>query len=184
MDIKNKFESIDKINELHLNKFPEQVFNRGEEDKVKKFLERYPAKYYAIRDKTKAGGVFKLKVDYDKVLDEIGEYNVFSINVSSVNYADNQLLVGDIEFLSNGEVYAILSTVPGASGRDAIKNPTFNIRTDIFDKGLNKIPHFDYLYQYVISNGLTDVVVEFCLFDKKVGINSENIIVYELRTHY
>ncbi len=184
MEIKNKMESIRKINELKLNRFPEQVFNKGEEEKVREFLKMYPAPYYAIRDKSKAGGVFKLKVDYDKVLEEIGEYNLFSINVSSANYVDNQLLVGEIEFLSNGGVYAILSTDPTASVRDALSNPSFNLKTDIFDRSLNVIPHFDFIYQYIIFNGLKDVIVEFSLFDKKVGINSEKIVVYELRTHY
>lgn len=184
MIIRNKLESIDKINELKLNKFPEQLFRANEEDKVKKFLEDYPAQYYAIRDKSKAGGVFKLKVDYNKVLEEIKTYNLFTINVSSANYVDNQLLVGEIEFLSNGEVYAILSIDPTASVRYALSNPTYNIKTDIFDKQINRIPHFDVIYQYVTSHNLQNVIVEFALFDKNVGIKKEKIIVYELRTYY
>ena len=182
--IRNKLESIDKINELGLNKFPEQLFKENEEERVKEFIENYPANYYAIRDKSKAGGTFKLKVDYDKVLDEISGYNLFTINVSSANYVDNQLLVGEIEFLSNGEVYAILSIDPTASVRDALRNPTFNLKTDIFDKKLNEIPHFNYIYQYIMDNNLQDVIVEFALFDKEVGIKKEKVIVYELRTHY
>lgn len=184
MKIKNKMESIIRINELHLNRFPEQVFYKGEEEQVQHFLKMYPASYYAIRDKSKSGGVFKLKVTYDKVLEEISEYSLFSINVSSANYVDNQLLVGEIEILSNGEVYAILSTDSTASVRDALSNPTFNLKTDIFDRRLNDIPNFDFIYQYIISNGLIDVIVEFSLFDKEVGINNEKIVVYELRTHY
>ena len=31
---------------------------------------------------------------------------------------------------------------------------------------------------------LLDVIVEFALFDKEVGLKKEKIIVYELRTHY
>ena len=184
MIIKNKLESINKINELNLNKFPEQLFRENEETKVQEFLDSYPANFYAIRDKSKAGGTFKLKVNYDKVLDEIKGYNLFTINVSSANYVDNQLLVGEIEFLSNGEVYAILSVDPTASVRDALSNPTFNLKTKIFDKRLNKIPHFDYIYQYISNNNLYDVIVEFALFDKEVGIKKEKVIVYELRTHY
>lgn len=184
MKIKNKLESVRRINELKLNRFPEQVFHKGEERKVQEFLKMYPVPYYAIRDKSRTGGVFKLKVDYDKVLEEISEYDLFSINVSSANYADNQLLVGEIEFLSNDDVYAILSTDPDASVRDALNKPTFNLKTDISDRNLNAIPYFDYIYQYIISNGLYDVIVEFALFDKEVGINNEKIVVYELRTHY
>lgn len=184
MIIKNKIESINKINELKLNKFPEELFKENEKEKIKEFLEKYPAKYYAIRDKSKAGGTFKLSVDYDKVLDEIKGYNLFTINVSSFNYAENQLLVGEIEFLSNGEVYATLSTDPSASVRDALNKPTYNLKTDIFDKKLNKIPHLNIIYEYIIKHNLQDVVVEFAIFNKELGLNNENVIVYELRTHY
>lgn len=184
MIIRNKLDSINMINKLDLNKFPEMLFRENEEDKIQAFIDSYPANFYAIRDKSKAGGLFKLKVDCDKVLDEIKGYNLFTINVSSANYIDNQLLVGEIEFLSNGEVYAILSIDPTASVRDAIANPTFNFKTDIFDKRLNKIPHFDFIYQYISNNKLLDVIVEFALFDKEVGLKRQKIIVYELRTHY
>lgn len=184
MRIDNKLESIKKINELCLNKFPEQLFKENEQDKVKEFLYKYPAKYYAIRDKSKACGNSKLKVSAEDVLNEIKEYSLFTINVSSANYVENQLLVGEIEILSNGEVYVTLSVDSSASGRDALSNPTFNLSTDIFDKKLNKIPYFDLIYQYIISHNLQDVIVEFALFDTEVGINNEHIVVYELRTHY
>lgn len=184
MFIKNKLESMKKISELGLNKFPEQLFKAGEQEKVREFLTCYPAQYYAIRDKSKAGGIFKLKVAANDVLAEINDYDLFTINVSSANYVENQLLVGEIQILSNGEVYATLSVDPTASVRDALRNPTFNLKTDIFDKKLNKIPHFDLIYEYIITHNLQNVIVEFALFDKEVGIRKERIIVYELRTHY
>ena len=184
MKINNKLESIEAINNLGLNKFPEQLFKKGEQRKVKEFLKNNPANYYAIRDKMKPRGLFKLKVPYDRVLEDIKEYDLFSINVSSSNYADNQLLVGEIELLSNGEVYSSLSLDPSASVRDAVSKPDFNIRTNIFDKELDNIPHFDYIYKYISDNNLYDIIVEFSLFDIEVGIKKERIIVYELRTNY
>lgn len=45
MKIRNKMESVEKINELKLNKFPEQTFRYGEEQKIKDFLKMYPAPY-------------------------------------------------------------------------------------------------------------------------------------------
>lgn len=184
MEIKNKLESAKKIEEMKLNKLPEQLFNKGETEKVQDFLKKHPATYYAIRDKSKSGGTFKLKVDCNKVLEEIKEYNLFSINISSINYANNQLLVGEIEILSNNQIYATLSTDPNASVRDALSNPTFNIKTDIFDKDLNNIPYFDFIYEYIISNDLKDIIVEFALFNKDIGTNNERIVIYELRTNY
>lgn len=184
MIIRNKMESVCKINELGLNRFPEEIFHANEESKIREFLQTYRARYYAIRDKSRPMGTFKLKVMYDRVLEEIQGYNLFSINVSSANYVDNQLLVGEIEFLSNGRVYAILSTNSEASVRDAIREPDFNLNTDIFDKKLNSIPHFDFIYEYIASHNLYDVIVEFALYNKDVGIKRERVIVYELRTNY
>ena len=184
MIIKNKIESMQLINELGLNKFSEKLFNKNEEEKVKEFIKCYPAKYYAIRDKSKTSGKFKLKVSVDRIFDEIKDYSLYSINVSSANYVDNQLLVGEIEILSNGEVYTILSTNPTASVRDAITNPDFNFKTIIFDKKLDEIPYFDYIYKYISDNNLYDLIIEFALFNKNVGINNEKVIVYELRTNY
>ena len=120
----------------------------------------------------------------EKVLDEIDGYDLFSINVSSANYVDNQLLVGEIKFLSNGEVHAILSLDPKASVRDAIIKPDFNLKTTIFDKELGRIPYFDYIYKYISDNNLYDIIVEFALFDKEVGEKKERIVIYELRTNY
>ena len=184
MIIRNKLESISKIKKLGLNTFPEQLFSRDQQELVRLFLEKYPAKYYAIRDKTRAGGIFKLKVEAKDIIKEIQSYELFTINVSSANYADNQVLVGEIEILSNGSIYATLSVDSTASVRDALRNPTFNISTDIFDKMLNQIPYFDWIYQYISDNNLFDVIVEFSLFNMDVGIKKQQIIVYELRTHY
>lgn len=184
MNINNKMESIEKIQELNLNKFPEQLFKINEGKKVLKFLNRYPAKYYAIRDKSKAGGTFKLMVESDKVLEEIKDYSLYTINVSSANYIENQLLVGEIQILSNNDVYLTVTTDPKASVRDAIRNPMFNIKSNIFDNTLDSVPYFDEVYQYIINNELKDVIVEFALFNKNVGIKNERIIIYELRTDY
>ena len=164
--------------------FPEKIFKSSEINEVQDFINTYPANYYAIRDKSKASGVFKLKVEPQNILNEVVGYDLFSINVSSYNYIDNQLLVGEI-FVSNTSVNAILSTNSGYSVRDAIKNPDFNIMTNIFDdKTLNQIPCFDEVYKYIIDNKLQNTIVEFAYFDKPIGINKENIIIYELRTDY
>lgn len=184
MKIKNKIESYKKIIELNLNRFPENIFKSGEVDKVKNFIETYPANYYAIRDKSKAGWVFKLKVESQNILNEVLGYDLFSINVGSYNYIDNQLLVGEI-YISNTEVNGILSTNSKYSVRDAIRNPNFNFTTNIFDdKILNQIPYFDAVYEYIVNKKLQNTIVEFAYFDKPVGINNENIIIYELRTDY
>ena len=182
--IKNKIESIYLIKNLNLNRFPEKLFRSNCEKDVIEFLNKYPAKYYAIRDKSKNYGLFKLKVLKDDVLLEIKDYKCFTINVSSYNYVDNQLINGEIEILSSGMVYAQFSCDPIATGRPDDPNCII-INTNIFNSNeLNKIPGFDYIYDYFVSHGLVDVIVEFALFDTDVGINNEKIIIYELRTDY
>jgi len=184
MKISNKIESYEKIIELGLNRFPEKIFKGNELTNIKGFIEEYPAKYYAIRDKSRAGGVFKLKVEPQNILNEVSEYNLFSINVSSYNYVKNQLLVGEI-LLQNNIISAILSTNRNYSVRDAIKNPDFNFVTNIFDDELlNNIPCFNNIYEYIVKHKLKGVIVEFAYFNKPVGINQENIIIYEIRTDY
>lgn len=184
MKITNKIESYNKIIELGLNRFPEKIFKSSQTNEVQDFINTYPANYYAIRDKTKAGGVFKLKVEPQNILNEVSGYDLFSINISSYNYINNQLLVGEI-FISGTTVNAILSTNSGYSVRDAIRNPDFNFVTSIFDdRTLNKIPCLDNVYKYIVDNKLQNIIIEFAYFDKPVGINNENIIIYELRTDY
>lgn len=183
MKISNKIESSIAIKNLHLNYFPEQIFKAGQEKEILEFVNKYPAQYYAVRDKSKAGGVFKLKVEKEDILKETKNYDLFSINVSSFNYVDNQVLVGEIQ-VSDDMLSIIVSTNNKHSLRDAYKNPDFNLKTDIFDKTLDKIPCFDRLYKYIVSKNLQNMVVEFALFNEPVGVNKENIIVYELRTEY
>lgn len=183
--IKNKLESINKIKELKLNTFPEALFKKGEEAKVLEFVNKHNADYYAIRDKSKVGGMFKLKVKKEDILEEIKNYDLFTLNVSSINYKDNQIMEADIEIKRNGEIYITISKNPEVNVRDNIEDAYMSIKTDIFDdKTLNRIPEFDYIYNYISEHNLFDVLVELSLFDIPLGIYNERIIVWELRTHY
>lgn len=60
--------------------------------------------------------------------------SIKKINELCLNKFPDQLLVGEIEVLSNGDVYTTMSVDPSASVRDALKNPTFNLSTEIFEK--------------------------------------------------
>ena len=57
--------------------------------------------------------------------------------------------------------------------------------TNIFDdKILNNIPCFDKVYKYIVENKLQNMIVEFAYFDKPVGINQENMIIYKRNWHH
>lgn len=185
MEIKTKLDSIKKIKELKLNKFPEQLFKREEEEKIKKFIKDYPAEYYAVRSKEVVGckkNNFKaLRCD---VLDEIKNFNLFTINVSSYNYTSNLILIGDIKIGKDNTVWFIGTTNKDFTGKMAEQFPEFNICTDIFDESLDLIPGFDLIYKYIVEHNLVDVIVEFAIYDKKVGIYNEKIIIFEIRTEF
>jgi hypothetical protein len=48
--IYNKIQSIEYIKMMDLNRFPEKLFKNNMEKDMLKFMDDYPAKYYAIRD--------------------------------------------------------------------------------------------------------------------------------------
>ena len=57
--------------------------------------------------------------------------------------------------------------------------------TTIFDdRTLDQISCFNDVYNYIVKQKLKDIIVEFAYFDKLLGVNNENIIIYELRTEY
>lgn len=185
MKVRNKLESIKIIKEKKLNSFPEKLFKLNEIEEVKEFLDKYPARYYAVRSKEIVGcKKNNFKCPREKVLDEIKNFNLFSINVSSYNYTNNLILIGDIMLSKNNEVSFIGTTNKEFTGKMAEQYPEFNYYTDIFDKRLNNIPKFDLIYEYIIKHNLIDVIVEFAIYDRNLGIYYEPVIIFEIRTEF
>lgn len=185
MKVHDKLESIRLIKELQLNSFPEKLFKQEDVEDIKKFLEEYSAEFYAIRSKEIVGcKKNNYKVPKEKVLDEIRNFNLFTINVSSYNYVSNLILIGDIRIGSKNDVWFVGSTNQNYTGKMAEQDPDFNYAVDIFDKKLNNIPCFDLIYSYIIEHKLRDVIVEFAIYDKPVGIYNEQIVIFEIRTEF
>ncbi|MDE6583496.1 MAG: hypothetical protein K2K31_02475, partial [Clostridia bacterium] len=119
---RNKLESLSLIDELQLNKFPEKLFNSFNEKEILDFVKTYPAKYYAVRDKSKAGSkLHRLKVEPKDLVNYLKNSNYFTINVSSANYVENQLCVGEIIIDTDMNVSLIASN-----------NPEYSIRADSY----------------------------------------------------
>lgn len=185
MKIRNKLESVETIKRKKLNSFVEKIFYRGQQEEVSRFLEKYPAKFYAVRSKEIVGcKENNFKVLKDDVLKEIEKFNLFSINVSSYNYVSNLILIDDIMIRRNNDVWFIGSTNPNFTRKLAERYPDFNYSTDIFDKRLNLIPGFDLIYGYIIDHDLVDVIVEFAIYNCLVGIYNEQIVIFEIRTEF
>lgn len=185
MKVRNKLESIEIIKRKKLNSFPEKLFKVSDIKSISLFLDEYPAEYYAIRSKEVVGcKLNNFKVPKNKVLDEIKKFNLFTINVSSYNYISNLVLIGDIMVKKNNEVWFIGTTNQNFTGKMAEQNPEFNYCTNIFDKKLSNIPAFDLIYSYIVNHDLIDVIVEFAIYDKALGIYNEPIVIFEIRTEF
>lgn len=188
LGIRNKKECVETINRLGLNRMPEQFFDAktgNVEAEVESFMKKFPFKFYCIRDKARMNGVFKFDVPREDVLREIKGYEVFTINVSSSNYAGEQIFTGDIEITADGRVFAILSFDPAQSVRGSYSHPDCIVNCNIFDDAeLNKIPEFDFVYEFLVRHNLIGVVVELSLFKSGVGTNHERILIWELRDLY
>lgn len=183
--VKNKTESIKLIKQLKLNQFEEEVFKKGEEDKVLEFINRYPYPFYAIRSKSIVGcKLNNFKTPKDKVLDTCQLFDYFSINVSSYNFTEHLILIGDIKISHDGEVWLVASKNKNYTGRMAEANPDYNFKTNLLDKKLNDIPGFDNILKYIVTHDLLDVIVELALYDKPLGILKEEVIIFEIRTDY
>lgn len=183
--ISDKLEIIKLIKELKLNSFPQKLFNRDETNGIKRFLLKYPVKFYAVRSKEIVNcKKNNFKVHKGNVLNEIKKYNLFTINVSSYNYINKFVLIGDIRMGKNNEVWIADSINPNFTGKMAEQNPYFDFSTDIFDKRLNKVPGFDLIYSYIVDHNLINVIVEFAIYDKPVGIYDKPIVVFEIRTEF
>jgi len=178
-------QSTEYINRMRLNKFPDQLFKKGNEKDLLEFLNKFPAEYYAIRDKTNSGSKkFNFKATKEDVLKDCINMDLFAINVSSYNYRENQLLAGHIMITSSDEIYLVASVNKNFSVRDAKNNPNYNINTFLNDRKLKHVPGLSYIADYLIIHKLNDVVVEFAVYNIKLGTENENVIIYELRTNY
>jgi hypothetical protein len=185
MKSENKIESINLILKLKLNTFPERLFLEYNPNSIEEFIKEFTAEFYAVRDKSfSMSPKSRLAVPYNEVIDYCKCLNKFSINVSSYCYRNNQICVGEIRIYKNMGIEYIVSNNPSYSLRDCYTNPDFNGQTNIYDKKINKIPGLNEIIDYISKYNLFEIIVEFSVFNCPVGINKENIIIWELRTNY
>jgi len=187
MKIMNKIESLNKIKELGLNQLPEQLFNCLDEKAIEKFVTTYKAEFYAVRDKSVAmSPKHKLNVPFFEVTKYCKENDLtkFTLNVSSINYTNNQICCGEILIHDNFDIDYILSNNPKFSIRDCYAFPDYKGTTNLIDKFSKHVKGFDDIIDYAIKYNLIGVIIEFTVFDVPLGKNNEKIVVWELRTAY
>jgi len=183
--IKNKLDSDFQIKKRGLNHMLEGLFTESSTyEDLMNFLNENKYDYYNIRDKSVAAGKFMYKITRDNVLKESKNYKKYAV-YESLALADNKLILqGDIEIDNNFIMKASLSNIKGISNRIAMQEPVYNLYE--IDLKENKEPYIEGLNKvldYIISNELIGMVVEFSLFDIPVGVNHEKIIIWELRNY-
>ena len=89
-------------------------------------------------------------------------------------------MIGDI-LVSGDRVELTASTDSNANHRNADE---ISIYSNLYDDKLWRIPGFNDLIKYIADKNLMDIIVEFVVFDHKVGTKKEKVLITELRTEY
>lgn len=186
--IRNKTESQRFIESKGLNYNPYLVLTGDTTLKeIHDFAKNY--EFLAIRD-PRPMGKFKHLVPRKRLLDVIAEYPTktgLKLQPSLKAYDDTCLLLqGDIEINTHTElVRATLNSVPGVSLREATNNPDI-LQTYTWDWTTGKDPNvrglsevIDYLFEHELLN----MIVEFTLYSRPVGIKNEPLIIWECRNY-
>ena len=178
-----KEESDFTMNKLNLNRMAEAIFYKGQDEEVKKFLIENRFKHYNLRDKSTPAGKFFYKLTAEQVLEVTHSYTKFSV-YESLAQADNYLVLqGEISISEQFEILASLDDRKGISNRQAMQNPHWTLNPNDLIMRKYSIPGFNKLLDYICINELFDVVVEFSMYDVPVGVNQENLLIWELRSY-
>lgn len=186
--IKDKKDSILKMREMNLNTMPCDVFSTDDEQGIMKFFQEFPAEEYILRSTDKAQGEFVFVKNFQDAKDHLNIFeNHVTIAVSFRPYAEDIVLIGDvcINRKTGGDVVDITATTKSdGTHRGVYENPEYNLHASLEEDRVWKIPGFSKLMRYLSEHELYDVIVEFAVYDIKVGKNKDNVLISELRTSY
>lgn len=186
--IKDKKDSILKMREMNLNTMPCEVFTASDGKGIKAFFEQNPAEEYILRSTDKAQGEFFFVRDFEEAKEKLERFeDHVTVAVSFRPYAEDIILIGDVQVsrkAGGDEVDITATTQTDGTHRGVYENPEFNIHASLEEDRVWRIPGFSKLMRYISEHELYDVIVEFAVYDMKVGKNKENVLISELRTGY
>lgn len=186
--IKDKKDSILKMREMNLNTMPCEVFTASDEKGIKAFFKQNPAEEYILRSTDKAQGEFFFVRDFEEAKEKLERFeDHVTVAVSFRPYAEDIILIGDVQVsrkAGGDEVDITATTQTDGTHRGVYENPEFNIHASLEEDRVWRIPGFSKLMRYISEHELYDVIVEFAVYDMKVGKNKENVLISELRTSY
>lgn len=186
--IKDKKDSIKKMKELRLNYFPLDVFDVTNLKAIKEFFDKNPAEEYIMRNPNKSKGKFYFVKNYEEALTHLKDFKPeVTIDVSYNPYKEDIILVGDIKIHKGSfsdTVDLTARTDSEATQRNIYEEPEYNLHCSLDDDKVWNIPGFAKIARYISDHELYDVIVEFGVYDVKIGVNKENVVIRELRTGF
>lgn len=186
--IRNKKDSVELMKKLGLNHFPLQVFDKNDLNGISQFIEQYPSEEYILRNTDKAKGKFFFVKNFAEAKSCLSEFdNYVTLGVSYNPYKNNLVLVGDIKIeRTDGKVKVSLTARAdkNATHRNIYEKPKYNFYCDIEDDLLWNIKGCDKILKYVVDHELLGSIVEFAVYNVKLGINNEDVVISEIRTNY
>lgn len=191
MNIRNKKDSSEVIKRLNLNRVKCVEFKV--DDNVNKKVIEYMLNngddktLWNIRDNTNYSGKFR-KCLRASDIESIEFSGIDSISVfESMEQYDREHMViqGDIWVDNEYNVIATLSTKKGYTLRDATSCADL-FETVKYNFVADKCPikyreYVDSIVDLICEKGIVGSIVEFTMYDIPVGINSENVVIWEIR---
>lgn len=183
MEVKSKRHSSELIRDLNLNRVPEMILDKYDASKIEDFCNQYQEPVYILRDLDSPSGMFFVCKSKEECLKNAKNYpGHFSLAVSYSSYT-GKVLLGDI-MIDNNRVVIGARNDSASHHRNIYENACINLDTDWDDKRLWKVHGVEKVFNYVLSKNIFNVVVEFVVYDKKVGVNNEDVLIVELRSKY
>lgn len=186
--IENKKDAVETMKRLRLNYFPLDVFAVDNLEGIKSFFDKYPAKEYVMRNTDRPDGEFFFVSSFEEALPLLSKFEKHvTIDVSYNEYKEDIVLVGDIKVTRDGGyemVDLIARDDEDGTNRNVYENPKYNLHCSLDDDNLWKIPGISKLMDYINSHELYNMIVEFIVYDCKVGVRKENVVIVELRSNY
>ena len=185
--IKNKVDSVNKIKALGLNHFPMEIFDAKDLTSIKKFFDKNPAQEYILRNPNKPKAKFYFVKNFDEASKKLKFFDQVNINVSFNPFKDDLVLVGDIKIhkgILGDTVDLTARTDSDATQRNIYSQPQYNLHANLDDDKLWDIPGFSKIAKYISEHELYDVIVEFCVYSVKLGVQKDFVVINELRTGF
>ena len=183
MKINSKKHSASVISKLNLNRVPEIVCETFEASVIEAFCDKYIEKTYILRDVENPSGKYFLCHSKDECLKSAIEYSgAFSLAVSCFAY-ENIVLLGEI-YLTKDGITIVGSNDKTVNHRNVYQKAIINSKTTLDDDKIWEVPGVEEIIDCVVSNNLYDVIVEFVVYDKPIGLNKNKVLITELRSDY